>query len=83
MTDTEESGRYVTPERIRADGEAMEAQHFILRYECSLLGLRAHDDEDDDEVTPHYGAWRGFESRARDVDRLVYESIPGEQGRMA
>ena len=65
MTDTEETGAHVTPERIRKDAARLEAQHFILRYECSLLGLRAHDDEDDDEVTPHYGAWRGFESRSR------------------
>ena len=36
MTTTVETGRHVTPERIRADAAMMERSGFELAYECPL-----------------------------------------------
>ena len=39
MTNTQEPGAHVTPERIRADGTKMERAGFRLMYECPLAFL--------------------------------------------
>ena len=39
MTTTLETGRHVTPGRIKADAAMMERAGFGLRYECPLLSL--------------------------------------------
>ena len=39
VTTTEETGRHVTPERIRRGAEAMERDGFGLAFECPLLAL--------------------------------------------
>ena len=51
MITTLESGRHVTPERIRADGEAMERAGFRLVYECPLQAS-------DEERRRHWEYWR-------------------------
>ena len=40
MTTTLETGRHVTPERIRADAAMMEREGFELVYECPLPDLK-------------------------------------------
>ena len=41
VTTTEETGRHVTPERIRADVVMMEREGFELAYECPMSRIRA------------------------------------------
>ena len=74
MTTTLESGRHVTPERIRKGAEVMERAGFRLRYETPLAELQGAEEEPPDL------AWSWWECQSWDG---FSESIPGEQGRMA
>ena len=71
MTTTQESGRHVTPERIRADGANVERAGFRLVYERMLVELEA-------EYRSLRLAWH-----TELYGRLGRESIPGEDRRMA
>ena len=71
MTTTQESGRHVTPERIRADGAKMVRAGFRLVYERPLAELES-------EYQSMRLAWH-----TELYGRLGRESIPGEDGRMA
>ena len=53
MTTTQESGRHVTAEHIRADGEAMERAGFRLMYECPLAAT-------DEERRARHALWDGW-----------------------
>ena len=57
MTTTLESGRHVTPERIRADGANVERDGFRLMYECPLA---ATDEERRARRTYWTAAWYQF-----------------------
>ena len=69
MTTTQESGRHVTPERIRADGANVERAGFRLVYECPLAFLE-EDPRDGDCPTMNWRAAPGEEIE----DRLLVES---------
>ena len=71
MTTTLESGRHVTPERIRADGANVERAGFVLVYECPL-----------EELEEDYPRARWLRWTYMPLDGFS-ESIPGEDGRMA
>jgi len=80
MTTTQESGRHVTPERIRADGEALERAGFRLVYECPIGAT-------DVERRARHAYWTGDAAlnawfKMRD-NYIMDIPIPGENGRMA
>ena len=94
MTTTQESGRHVTPERIRADGANVERAGFRLVYRRPIEQLRIQDRQ-----RRIAAARPGLDYMGRDVEddyprprwswweseswHGFSESIPGEDGRMA